>query len=187
VLTHDNNDKVIYQNIGQLFARIPANTTERMQFTVAALKLETSVFDISLIHNQFALILWKEKNYPESRYHFLRSPATSGDECARMLIEYQVSCGSNTETDLFIAQFILQLLCLRTSFRMTSESIQNNNSDVEKLLSLDNVQVQSLQHAYASKALQSFTTRHPRIRQNRPPYAQPLLNFLWLLLIAIDG
>lgn len=178
---------MVYQNIGHLFSRIPANTTERMQFTIAALKLDNSVFDISMVHNQFALALWKERNYPESRYHFLRSPATSGDDCARMLIEYQVSCGSNAETDLFIAQFVLQLLCLRTAIRRDSETMQNSASDAEKLFSLANVEVQSMQHAYASKALQSFTTRHPRIRRNCPPYTQPLLNFLWLLLIAIDG
>lgn len=185
-LQNEPSARVVYVNIGHLFSRLPASTAERMQYTIKALKLDASKFDIPRLHQQFALVLWKEKNYPESRYHFLRAPEGSGDDCASMLIEYHISSGFGSEVDMFIAQFILQLLCLKTALR-TPVAVRNPAaSDADKLVSLDNVKVQSMQHAYANRALQSFTARHPRIKRKNPPYVQPLLNFLWFLLIAID-
>lgn len=163
-----------------------------MQFTMTALKLDPAVFDTTLLHHQFALVLWNEKNYPEARYHFLHATETCGVECASMLMEYQVRFGFPAEVDLFVAQFILQLLCIgrnamtkRDEVRIAQEARATNGSGA--LNSLDDIEVKSPQHALANQTLQSFTARHPQIAKPRPPYAQPLLNFLWFLLLAIEG
>ncbi len=55
--------------------------------------------------------LWHEENYVQSRYHFLHS--TDGESFARMLIECHLNYGFPSEADLFLAQNVLQFLCLR--------------------------------------------------------------------------
>jgi len=64
------------------------------------------------LHEAFARILWEqEKNYKDSRYHYLRS--YDGRSFAIMLIEAHQSFGYPSEIDLFIAQTVLQYLLLR--------------------------------------------------------------------------
>lgn len=64
------------------------------------------------LHESFAHILWEtERNYRESRYHYLRS--YDGQSFAIMLIEAHQSFGYPSEIDLFIAQTVLQYLLLR--------------------------------------------------------------------------
>ncbi|XP_052826871.1 Golgi to ER traffic protein 4 homolog [Octopus bimaculoides] len=56
-------------------------------------------------------VTFTEKNYEQARYHFLHS--TDGANTAALLIEYHVSRGFPSEVDLFIAQAVLQFLCLQ--------------------------------------------------------------------------
>jgi hypothetical protein len=64
------------------------------------------------LHESFARILWEqEKNYKDSRYHYLRS--FDGRSFAIMLIEAHQTLGYPSEIDLFIAQTVLQYLVLR--------------------------------------------------------------------------
>ncbi|CAF0772792.1 unnamed protein product [Rotaria sordida] len=64
------------------------------------------------LHECFARILWEqEKNYKDSRYHYLRS--YDGRSFAIMLIEAHQTLGYPSEIDLFIAQTVLQYLLLR--------------------------------------------------------------------------
>ncbi|UJR34128.1 hypothetical protein I4U23_021535 [Adineta vaga] len=64
------------------------------------------------LHEAFARILWEqEKNYKDSRYHYLRS--YDGQSFATMLIEAHQTFGYPSEIDLFIAQTVLQYLLLR--------------------------------------------------------------------------
>ncbi|EFB16467.1 hypothetical protein PANDA_013407, partial [Ailuropoda melanoleuca] len=94
-----------------------------------------------------------EQNYCESRYHFLHS--ADGEGCAHMLVEYSTSRGFRSEVDMFVAQAVLQFLCLK-----------NKSS--------------------ASVVFTTYTQKHPSI-ENGPPFVQPLLNFIWFLLLAVDG
>ncbi|CAI9727421.1 Hypothetical predicted protein [Octopus vulgaris] len=64
-----------------------------------------------ILHKKYGLIFWTEKNYEQARYHFLHS--TDGANTAALLIEYHVSRGFPSEVDLFIAQAVLQFLCLQ--------------------------------------------------------------------------
>ena len=64
------------------------------------------------LHESFARILWQqERNYKDSRYHYLRSH--DGRSFAIMLIEAHQTLGYPSEIDLFIAQTVLQYLLLR--------------------------------------------------------------------------
>ncbi|CAF1582124.1 unnamed protein product [Adineta ricciae] len=64
------------------------------------------------LHEAFARILWdQEKNYKDSRYHYLHSD--DGRSFAIMLIEAHQTLGYPSEIDLFIAQTVLQYLLLR--------------------------------------------------------------------------
>ena len=47
-----------------------------------------------------------EKNYSQSRYHFLHSQ--DGEGCGTMLVEYHITAGYPSEVDLFVAQAVLQ-------------------------------------------------------------------------------
>ena len=55
--------------------------------------------------------LWHARKYPESRQHFLQS--SDGQGCGHMLVEFHLGRGFHTELDLFIAQTVLQYLCLK--------------------------------------------------------------------------
>uniref|UniRef100_A0A2K5KX44 Guided entry of tail-anchored proteins factor 4 n=1 Tax=Cercocebus atys TaxID=9531 RepID=A0A2K5KX44_CERAT len=99
------------------------------------------------------LTLWWEQNYCESRYHFLHS--ADGEGCANMLVEYSTSRGFRSEVDMFVAQAVLQFLCLK-----------NKSS--------------------ASVVFTTYTQKHPSI-EDGPPFVEPLLNFIWFLLLAVDG
>ncbi|XP_042719976.1 Golgi to ER traffic protein 4 homolog isoform X4 [Tympanuchus pallidicinctus] len=78
-----------------------------------------------------------------------------GEGCANMLVEYSSSRGYRSEVDMFVAQAVLQFLCLK-----------NKTS--------------------ASVVFTTYTQKHPSIEKG-PPFVQPLLNFIWFLLLAVDG
>ncbi len=80
-----------------------------------------------------------------------------GRGCGRMLAEFHARRGYRSEVDLFVTSTVLQLICLH-------------------------------QHTVAASALQAYAEDHPQIRRERPPYPRhPLLNFVWLLLLAIEN
>uniref|UniRef100_A0A1A8B8C9 Golgi to ER traffic protein 4 homolog n=2 Tax=Nothobranchius TaxID=28779 RepID=A0A1A8B8C9_NOTFU len=142
--------------LAKLFSLMDPNSPERVAFVSRALKWSTggsSKLGHPKFHQLLAVILWKEQNYSESRYHFLHS--SDGEGCAQMLVEYSSSRGYRTEVDMFVAQAVLQFLCLK-----------NKSS--------------------ASVVFSTYTDKHPSIEKG-PPFVQPLLNFIWFLLLAVDG
>ncbi|KAK6170669.1 hypothetical protein SNE40_019004 [Patella caerulea] len=63
------------------------------------------------LHQKFGVMFWEERNYVQARYHYLHS--CDGKGCATMLIEYHSVRGYASEVDMFIAQAVLQYLCLQ--------------------------------------------------------------------------
>jgi hypothetical protein len=106
-----------------------------------------------VLHGRFAVTYWHERDYTQSRYHFVRS--LDGEGCASMLVEYHVTQGYPGEVDLFIAQAVFQYLCLRN--KITAEVCFN-----------------------------CYTKQHPQVEPG-PPFIHPLLNFLWMLLLTVEG
>ncbi|XP_054159210.1 Golgi to ER traffic protein 4 homolog [Oppia nitens] len=142
-----NDEEIVGQdqlldNIRRLFELIPPKTPERVTFIGTTSKV--TFIPMTAIRRQFATVLWREKNFVESRQHFVHS-SDSGIECSEMLIEFQTTLGYPSEVDLFIAQFVLQVLCLRNkpmadqTFReYTSKHPSINNSNPPFLLPLLN-------------------------------------------------
>ncbi|XP_061912131.1 Golgi to ER traffic protein 4 homolog isoform X1 [Entelurus aequoreus] len=146
----------ILEQLAKLFSLMDQNSPERVAFVSRALKWSTGgsgKLGHPKLHQLLAVTLWKEQNYSESRYHFLHS--SDGEGCAQMLVEYSSSRGFRSEVDMFVAQAVLQFLCLK-----------NKNS--------------------ASVVFSTYTEKHPSIERG-PPFVQPLLNFIWFLLLAVDG
>ncbi|XP_075686413.1 Golgi to ER traffic protein 4 homolog [Rhinoderma darwinii] len=146
----------LLENLAKLFSLMDQNSPERVAFVSRALKWSTGgsgKLGHPKLHQLLAVTLWKEQNYYESRYHFLHS--SDGEGCANMLVEYSSTRGYRSEVDLFVAQAVLQFLCLK-----------NKTS--------------------ASVVFTTYTEKHPSIEKG-PPFVQPLLNFIWFLLLAVEG
>uniref|UniRef100_UPI00358E91A2 Golgi to ER traffic protein 4 homolog n=1 Tax=Myxine glutinosa TaxID=7769 RepID=UPI00358E91A2 len=142
--------------LARLFALVDSSSPERTTFAARALKWcrgASCKHGNPRLHQRFACTLWREQNYSESRYHFLH--ADDGEACALMLVEYSTRRGYPGEADLFVAQAVLQFLCLKDK-------------------------------NMATMVFYTYTEKHPSIDRG-PPFVQPLLNFLWFLLLAIDG
>ena len=73
--------------------------------------LFNSIACVILSFQHIAYGLWHARKYPESRQHFLQS--SDGQGCGHMLVEFHLGRGFHTELDLFIAQTVLQYLCLK--------------------------------------------------------------------------
>nr|XP_006078767.1 Golgi to ER traffic protein 4 homolog isoform X1 [Bubalus bubalis] len=146
----------LLESLAKLFSLMDPNSPERVAFVSRALKWSSGgsgKLGHPRLHQLLALTLWKEQNYCESRYHFLHS--SDGEGCANMLVEYSTARGFRSEVDMFVAQAVLQFLCLK-----------NKSS--------------------ASVVFTTYTQKHPSI-ESGPPFVQPLLNFIWFLLLAVDG
>ncbi|XP_057604323.1 Golgi to ER traffic protein 4 homolog isoform X1 [Hippopotamus amphibius kiboko] len=146
----------LLESLAKLFSLMDPNSPERVAFVSRALKWSSGgsgKLGHPRLHQLLALTLWKEQNYCESRYHFLHS--SDGEGCANMLVEYSTARGFRSEVDMFVAQAVLQFLCLK-----------NKSS--------------------ASVVFTTYTQKHPSIERG-PPFVQPLLNFIWFLLLAVDG
>lgn len=102
-----------------------------------------------LIHRLIARIMWAEANVEQARHHYLLSRDGAG--CGRMLIELSRSKGAAGELDLFVAQCVLQQLCLK-------------------------------EHRTAAMTFATYAEQHPSIGRTDPPFALPLLNFVYYLL-----
>ncbi|OTF80631.1 DUF410 domain containing protein, partial [Euroglyphus maynei] len=110
-LKQSNHDETtVLDNMTTLFSKISAELPERLEFVSKLLKID--YLSIATLRKRFAQILWTEKNYSDARLHFLYS-SDNGDNCALMLIEYQCESAYPNEVDLMIAQFVLQVLCIK--------------------------------------------------------------------------
>nr|CAI5850683.1 unnamed protein product [Callosobruchus analis] len=74
--------------------------------TMVVYKLNRNCCSLSI-----ALVYWEEKNYAQARHHFIYSQ--DGKSCAKLLIEFHMTQGFKGEADLFVAQAVLQYLCLK--------------------------------------------------------------------------
>lgn len=220
-------DEALVGKLVQLFESLPQKSPERLSFIHSALKLCPKSFNVPLIHLGLGEILWREGNFPEARYHFLRSSGSgydSGHNCACMLIEFHLKIGYSSEVDLFIAQFVMQLLCLASlnpnppsnsatpPSWIVSRGSPNDPSTPQSSSSSNQSQcptklkeaiqqlgcesgISSSQRLdprllpsknLACETLQIYAWKHPAIQKDCPPFIQPLLNFLWFLLLAIE-
>lgn len=144
------------EKIAKLFEKMSSSIPERETFLTNAVKwsMDNNKKGHPLLHKKIAEIYWQEKKFTSAHRHFLHS--SDGVTYANMLIELHTTKGLKSEIDLFIAQAVLQCLCLR-NIQMATEAF-NKYTGSHPTIKND----------------------------KGPPYLFPLLNFLWFLLRAIE-
>ncbi|XP_066151647.1 Golgi to ER traffic protein 4 homolog [Euwallacea fornicatus] len=170
--------------LSTIFAKIGSeHSSERETFLVQAVKWSaqgTSQGNPNL-HQYIAKIYWEELNYPQARHHYIHSQ--DGKGCANLLIEFQMAKGFKSEVDLFIAQAVLQFLCLRNliTASQTFTIYTENHPRIRKtgppyLLPLLNF-LWFLLQAVETKKLQTFAVlceQYQKSIQRDPCYVQYL-------------
>ena len=149
----------IMKNVGRLYQLTPSNLPDKDNFKALALKW--SLIDKQHPNGHPRLHqLFAYELWRSKKYAESRQHflhSTDGSGCGIMLAEFHVSNGFPREMDLFVVGTVLQMLCLR-------------------------------KHLLAAITLKSYTESHPSLQGDKkgPPYKHPLLNFVWLLLLAIE-
>ena len=97
----------------RLYQLIPCDNIDKPHYLTSGLKWSSNGSSVGhpRLHQHIAYGLWQMRKYPESRQHFLQS--SDGQGCGHMLVEFHQRRGFNSELDLFIAQTVLQYLCLK--------------------------------------------------------------------------
>ncbi|XP_012271735.1 Golgi to ER traffic protein 4 homolog [Orussus abietinus] len=108
-------EPVYFQHITNLFEMMNPAYPERETFLQEALRFSTKGTEYKTghpkLHKRVARVYWKEKNFILAKQHFLNSDDGAG--CAAMFVELHKERGYSNEVDLFIAQAVLQYLCLK--------------------------------------------------------------------------
>jgi len=155
----ETKDEEKLRRVVRLYTSIPPSLPDKDVFLSQAVKWSSDKQNPSghpRLHQLLAYEFWKLKRYPESRHHFLYSSDGSG--CGHMLADFHSEKGFLREIDLFIVGTVLQYLTLK-------------------------------KHIAAAVALHSYAQRHPALATSKtgnPPFKHPLMNFVWLLLLAIE-
>ncbi|KAJ8966661.1 hypothetical protein NQ314_003389 [Rhamnusium bicolor] len=180
----EEDDCIIWTTkLSKIFSKISPSTPERDTFLAHAIRWSSrgSSRGHPLLHQNVALIYWEEKNYALARHHFIHSQ--DGKSCAKLLIEFQSTQGFKCEADLFIAQAVLQYLCLKNknTANQTFSSYTEQHPRIRKsgppyLLPLLNF-IWFLLQAIESQKLQTFAVLceqyEPSIKRD-PCYIQYL-------------
>nr|XP_031327102.1 Golgi to ER traffic protein 4 homolog isoform X1 [Camelus dromedarius] len=177
----------LLESLAKLFSLMDPNSPERVAFVSRALKWSSGgsgKLGHPRLHQLLALTLWKEQNYCESRYHFLHS--SDGEGCANMLVEYATSRGFRSEVDMFVAQAVLQYVPFAVPPWLAWPPGARGWPLSRALSGLSRTFLCLKNKSSASVVFTTYTQKHPSI-ENGPPFVQPLLNFIWFLLLAVDG
>ncbi|ERL84427.1 hypothetical protein D910_01859 [Dendroctonus ponderosae] len=184
IKSEDKSTEIWCRKLSTLFAKIGTTyATERDSFLVQAVKwssLGSSRGDPAL-HQYIAKVYWDELNYNQARHHYIHSQ--DGKNCAKLLIEFQMTKGFKCEIDLFVAQAVLQFLCLRNQITasQTFTTYTENHPTIKKteppyLLPLLNF-LWFLLQALETKKLQTFAVlceQYQKSLERDPCYLQYL-------------
>lgn len=193
-LTHHtmNNtlDIDISQKVANLVVELPDTDVGQTKFIAEALRiLSPKLLNRDLFHNVVAKKYWLNKNYVNARYHYLRCASIeNAQDIATLLVEYHCESASRSEVDLFITQFIFQLLCLQCPLdppRVPNQSKPNivtpPNATISKKL-------RNTIKLIAEKIFSTYTLKHPQLSQVEIPFSSlPLLNFTYFIISIIDS
>ncbi|KFB48818.1 AGAP000119-PA-like protein [Anopheles sinensis] len=101
--------------ISVLIGKIKPNIVERETVVEKAMKwsgtISKSAIGHPLMHKLMAKIVYRENNLIQAQHHFALSKDSLS--CVFVMIEVSIFHGYRNETDLFIAQLVLQMLCLK--------------------------------------------------------------------------
>jgi len=110
-------EEIRFLRISKMYQSIPFDNVDKTLYLTTCLKWSSrdsgSPIGHPRLHQHIAYGFWQNKQYAESRQHFLQS--CDGVGCGHMLVEFHLSRGFNSEVDMFIAQTVFQYLCLKKS------------------------------------------------------------------------
>lgn len=166
-------DLDVCEKVAKLACELPDTETGRSKFMVEALKLLTpKILNRELLHTVLAKTYRGKQDYAEARYHFLHCANTStAGEIGELLSDYHQKFGNKNEVDIFLAQFVLQFLCMQN-------------------LTFDSSSARSLETTFSSrpplakkKAIELIIHRYKETHQQlldepTPSLKYPLFNFL---------
>lgn len=186
---HQNRKTIDYDisnKISQIAIQLPDTEIGRQKFIAETLRILTSkLLNRELLHHILAKELWSIKDFVGGRYHFLHCASLENSEdIANLLIEYQVASATKSEVDLFIAQFILQFLCLQ--WPLDSPKIPNQKSS--PVVPVTSRKTRKSIKLIAEQVFLAYNLKHPLLRQqNSRFFSLPLLNFTYFIISILDS
>lgn len=137
-----------------ILKRMPPTCADRTKFLSQTRDLLSKDQILLTRFNEFlGRQFWQEGLLTQARNCMML--AGNGFKMGCFLIEMQQRYGFGSELDLFIAQTVLQFLCMRKA-------------------------------SVAALTFYTYTRRHPKLEAGPPFNKFPLLNFVWLLMIAVE-
>lgn len=182
----------ICQKVSNLAIHLPDNEFGRTKFIADALRvLSPKLLNRNLFHNVLASKFWQKKDYTNARYHFLHcANLENAQDIAVMLVEFQCKNAYKSEVDLFITQFVLQLLCLQCPLdppRLPNQNCRKQNTVASPNATVSRKTISTIK-SIAEKIFLSYTLRHPSLNQVDIPFPSlPLLNFTYFIIILLDS
>lgn len=178
----------ICRKTAHLTVRLPDTEIGQQKFVADTLKiLTTKILNRSLLHNVVAEAFWQSKDYVNARYHYLHCASLeNAQDVAKLLVEYQTSCASKCEIDLFITQFTFQFLCLQCPIDSPKASNQKTNTGPSS--SSTYPKTRSTIKSIAERVFSNYAINHPLLSQVDIPFSSlPLLNFTHFIISILDG
>lgn len=190
--TNKTLDWDISSKVANLAVNIPDSEIGQSKFIAEALKILTpKILNRDLFHHCMASRFWKQKDLVNSRYHFLHcANSRNAEDIADLLIEYCQKSDDHGEADLFIAQFILQFLCLqRPADPPTLNASTSGTNPVTQPPSNgpNHLKTRSSIKSIAQKIFATYCLRHPKIGQASISFDRPLLNFIFFIISLLDS
>lgn len=181
---------IISEKVANIAVKLPDTEIGQSRFLFETLKiLIPKLLDRNLLHNILANKFWQHKDFVNGRYHYLRCASLENAEnIAQLLIEYQTLSATKSEIDLFITQFILQLLCLQSPLdpptKQSNEKQKPDTNIGNKVIRKTRKTIKII----TEKIFMFYTLNHPLLNQSCIPYSNyPLLNFTYFIISILDS
>ena len=178
----------ICQQVTSIAVKLPDNELGKPKFIAETLKILTpKILNRDLLHHSLADSFWRHRDYVNARYHFLNcATVDNAEDIGNMLVEYHGMRANKNEVDLFISQFIFQLLCLQSPIDVPRAPCKQEsaNSCVFAISRKTRSTIKSI----AAKIFSTYTLKHPLLNQVEVPFSSlPLLNFTYFTISILNS
>lgn len=178
-------DFEICNMIAQLAYQLPDAETGRSRFFAEAIKLlSPKILNRELLHTVLARTFMSHLDYVEARYHFLHcANVGTADDIGQLLAQYHQFFGNKNEVDLFLAQFVLQFLCLQAPSDLPPTTSSDNI-----ITSVGNKKSRTTIRETAQLIIRRYRSMHHQLFEDQSPSPKyPLFNFLNFITSILDA
>uniref|UniRef100_A0A6G1SMM4 Golgi to ER traffic protein 4 n=1 Tax=Aceria tosichella TaxID=561515 RepID=A0A6G1SMM4_9ACAR len=185
----------ICRKLSSIVVLLPDTEIGQTKFVAEAFKtLPPKLLNRDLLHEVLATRFYQIRDYPNARYHFLHSACVDRQYVVFLLVEFHALKGTPSEVDLFIAQFVLQFLCLQLPTDSPVPSTGPGQSRHQRTpVTPSNLAVSKKSRKQIKETIRyiflEYINRsyHPDLANIAKPYDLPLLNFILLLTSILDS